>query len=31
MVLESVEVRDGGILYFHFLDGMVLEIETEEE
>ena len=30
MVLESVEVYDGGLLHFHFLDGTVLEIETEE-
>ena len=30
MVLESVEVHDGGLLNFHFLDGTVLEIETEE-
>lgn len=30
MVLESVEVHDGGLLHFHFLDGTVLEIETEE-
>ncbi len=30
MVLESVEVHDGGLLHFHFLDGTELEIETEE-
>lgn len=30
MVLESVEVYDGGLLHFHFLDGTVLEIDTEE-
>ena len=31
MALESVEVHDGGLLHFRFLDGTVLEIETEEE
>ena len=31
MVLESVEVYDGGLLRFHFLDGTELEIDTEEE
>ena len=31
MVLESVEVHDGGLLHFHFLDGTELEIDTEEE
>lgn len=30
MVLESVEVHDGGLLHSHFLDGTELEIETEE-
>lgn len=30
MVLESVEVHDGGLLHFYFLDGTKLEIETEE-
>ena len=30
MVLESVEVHDGGLLHFHFLDGTEMEIETEE-
>lgn len=30
MVLQSVEVHDGGLLYFHVLDGTVLEIETKE-
>lgn len=30
MVLESVEVHDGGLLHFHFFDGTELEIETEE-
>ena len=30
MVLECVEVHDGGLLYFYFLDGTELEIETEE-
>ena len=31
MALESVEVHDGGLLHFRFLDGTVLEIDTEEE
>jgi hypothetical protein len=31
MALESVEVQDGGLLHFRFLDGTELEIETEEE
>lgn len=31
MVLESVEVHDGGLLRFRFLDGTELEIDTEEE
>ena len=31
MALESVEVHDGGLLRFHFLDGTELEIDTEEE
>lgn len=31
MTLESVEVHDGGLLHFRFLDGTVLEIDTEEE
>lgn len=30
MVLGSVEVHDGGLLHFYFLDGTELEIETEE-
>ena len=30
MALESVEVRDGGLLHFRFLDGTELEIEMEE-
>lgn len=30
MVLVSVEVLDGGLLHFYFLDGTELEIETEE-
>jgi hypothetical protein len=31
MALESVEVQDGGLLRFRFLDGTELEIDTEEE
>ena len=31
MTLESVEVHDGGLLHFRFLDGTELEIDTEEE
>lgn len=31
MALESVEVHDGGLLHFRFLDGTELEIDTEEE
>lgn len=30
MVLGSVEVHDGGLLHFYYLDGTELEIETEE-
>ena len=30
MVLGSVEVHDGGLLHFYFLDGTELEIESEE-
>ena len=31
MALESVEVHDGGLMRFRFLDGTELEIDTEEE
>lgn len=30
MVLEYVEVHDGGLLHFYFLDGTELEVETED-
>ena len=30
IVLRSVEVHDGGLLHFYFMDGTELEIGTEE-